>query len=80
MKVSNTTSISNSSLSDVGNIGKKDKHIKKQSNSDIVSVLLKMAEQHIEILNFKTRLESEKQSLLRELTLNKLMKGPCENL
>ena len=54
--------------------------IKRTQTATHKAVELMMAEQHIEVLNDKIRLESEKQSLLRELTLTKLMQGPCENL
>ena len=80
MKESNTTTTSKTSFSDDGNVGKKNKHIKKQSNSEVASALLKMAEQQNEILKDKTRLEVERHSLLRECTLIELMKGHNENL
>ena len=44
MKESNTPTASKTSFSDDGNLGKKDKHIKKQSNTEVASALLKMAE------------------------------------
>ena len=81
MKESNNPSATTTSFSEVSNIGKKGNHaIKKQSNSDVASALLKMAEQHNEILEDKTRLESERRSLQLEYTLTELMKGHHENL
>jgi hypothetical protein len=81
MKESNNSSATTTSLSEVGNIGKKGKYaIKKQSNSDVASALLKMAGQHNEILKDKTKLESDRQSLQLEHTLTELMKRHHENL
>jgi hypothetical protein len=81
MKESNNPSATTTSFSEVSNIGKKEKHaIKKWSNSDVASALLKMAEQHNEILKDKTRLESKRHSLQLEHTLTELMKGHYENL
>jgi hypothetical protein len=80
-EASNNPSATTNSFSEVSNIGKKGKHaIKKQSNSDVASGLLKMAEQCNEILKDKTRLESERHSLQLEHTLTELMKGHHENL
>ena len=81
MKESNNPSASTTSLSEVGNVGKKGKHvIKKQSKSDVASALLKMVEQCNEILKDTTRLESERHSLQLEHTLTEFMKGHHENL
>ena len=81
MKESNNPSSTTTSFSEVSNIGKKGKHaIKKQSNSDVASALLKMAEQRNEILKDKTRLKSEWHSLQLEHTPTELMKGNYENL
>jgi hypothetical protein len=46
----------------------------------VASALLKMAEQHNEILKNKTRLESERHSLQLDHTFTELMKGHHENL
>ena len=81
MKESSNPSATTTSFSEVTNKGKKGKYaIKKQSNSDVASALLKMAEQHNEIIKDKTRLESEKHSLQLEHTLTELIKGYHENL
>ena len=81
MKESSNPRATTTSFSEVSNIGKKGKHaIKKQSNSDVASAILKMIEQHNEILEDKTRLESERYSLQLEHTLTELMKKHHENL
>ena len=81
MKESHNSSATTTSLSEVGKIGKKGKHaIKKESNSDVASALLKMTEQYNEMLKNKTRLESERHSLQLEHTLTELMKEHQENL
>ena len=81
MKESNNPSAATTSFSEFSNIGKKGKQaIKKQSNSDVASTILKIAEQCYEILKDKTRLESERQSFQLEHTLTELMKGYHENL
>ena len=81
MKESNNPSTTTTSFSEVSNIGKKGKHaIKKWSNRDVASALLKMAEQCNEILKDKTRLETERHSLQLEHTLTELMKGHHEDL
>ena len=66
MKESNIASTGKMSSSCFGNIGKKDKHIKKHCNSAVASVLLKKAEQFDEIHKDKTRLEYERHLLHRE--------------
>ena len=81
MKESSNPSATTTSFSEVTNKGKKGKYaIKKQSNSDVASALLKMAEQCNEILKDKTRLESDKHSLQLEHTLTEFTKGHHEHL
>ena len=61
-KESNINIATNNSFSDVSNMDKKEKHIRKQCAYELASALLKMTWQHNEILEDKTRHEHERHS------------------